>query len=59
MKIMYDELTGKPIDGLSDMLPDSSDNEFCDHCGTILIYRCLVCGAPVCCPKCCSETNHI
>ena len=32
-------------------------DEVCDKCGTNLITRCLVCGAPVCCPKCCAEDN--
>jgi hypothetical protein len=29
----------------------------CDTCGTELINRCLQCGAPVCCPKCCNEAT--
>ena len=29
----------------------------CDECGTETIDRCLVCGAPQCCPKCCAEAT--
>lgn len=29
----------------------------CDECGTTVIDDCLVCGAPVCCPRCCKETQ--
>lgn len=31
--------------------------ERCAVCGTKLISPCYVCGAPVCCPKCCEETT--
>lgn len=27
----------------------------CDHCGGDLIDDCAVCGAPICCPKCCRK----
>ncbi len=27
----------------------------CDVCGTALHDKCLICGAPQCCPKCCRE----
>jgi hypothetical protein len=30
--------------------------ETCETCGTVLIDDCVVCGAPTCCPKCCTET---
>ena len=30
--------------------------EVCEHCGTELMDQCLRCGAPVCCPRCCSES---
>lgn len=29
----------------------------CEDCGTKLIDNCFVCGAPVCCPKCCKITT--
>ena len=51
-----DRFTGKPIDKASDNLPRQLDEE-CDECGTKLIARCLQCGAPVCCPKCCDEDH--
>lgn len=38
---------------------DPANSEVCDHCGTRFPDRdrpCPVCGAPVCCPKCCLET---
>ena len=36
-------------------LPRSSDGEKCEECSTVLVYNCIFCGAPVCCPKCCAE----
>jgi len=30
-------------------------DEYCDECGTQLETDCLMCGAPVCCKKCCGE----
>lgn len=27
----------------------------CDECGTECVDRCLSCGAPQCCPRCCAE----
>lgn len=34
-------------------------DEICEHCETLLNRSgCLVCGAPVCCPKCCKETTQ-
>ena len=30
----------------------------CEHCGTEIIYDCYVCGAPLCCPKCCAEATR-
>ena len=29
--------------------------EACDECGTKLVDNCAICGAPVCCPRCCRE----
>ena len=52
----YDPFTGKPVDKASDLLPSYID-EWCDGCGAQLIIRCLCCGAPVCCPKCCYESR--
>ena len=44
-------ITGKPFpENL-----DSIEHEKCDFCGTELISNCLICGAPVCCPKCCNS----
>ena len=31
----------------------------CETCGTELITNCLVCGAPLCCPKCCDKDSII
>lgn len=28
----------------------------CDTCGGEVIDKCMQCGAPVCCPSCCSDT---
>ena len=33
------------------------DCERCDYCKHSLIDNCMVCGAPVCCPRCCKEDN--
>ena len=32
----------------------------CENCGyyPIIVNGCSVCGAPVCCPKCCEETTR-
>ena len=30
----------------------------CDTCGEELIDRCFICGAPVCCPRCCAEATR-
>ena len=49
-----DRFTGKPIPETRSRLAETID-ETCDECGTQLINRCLTCGAPVCCPKCCDE----
>jgi chromosome segregation ATPase len=32
-------------------------SERCDDCGTELIDKCAVCGAPVCCPLCCARSE--
>ena len=52
MMVYYDEWTGKPLDG--PRIPDRQSSETCEHCGTELIMDCSRCGAPNCCPKCCS-----
>lgn len=49
--------TGKLIDKPSDALPSES-TERCDECGARLINRCLRCGAPVCCPRCCEAVEE-
>jgi hypothetical protein len=53
-------LTGKEVDKPSDLLPYQSKDEYCEngHDDTRLIYNCLNCGAPVCCPECCSESEY-
>jgi hypothetical protein len=50
--------TGKPQP--HNGLPRRSDKEYCEngHDDTELIYDCVFCGAPVCCPKCCSEDRN-
>lgn len=54
MRAVQDPITGKLLDRPSDLL-SSALKETCEECGTNLISRCLRCGAPVCCPKCCEE----
>ena len=54
--MVQDKFTGKMLDKSSNLLP-SGTGETCDICGTVLINRCLRCGAPVCCPKCCEESE--
>lgn len=50
-----DRFTGKPApEAVSQRLPRTT-KEVCETCGTQIIDRCLVCGAPQCCPKCCHE----
>ena len=29
----------------------------CDECGARLIEDCIYCGAPICCPSCCTIAN--
>ena len=53
---LCDLYTGKPVDRPSDLLPEPN-GLFCDKCGTEAIDRCPMCGAPVCCPKCCAEAT--
>lgn len=49
-----DPYTGRPIDHLTDLL-SSATGKRCEDCGTEIIDRCLRCGAPQCCPRCCVE----
>lgn len=53
--IRCDRYTGKPVDYPSDLLP-ALNGEKCDHCGSECIDRCVICGAPQCCPVCCRES---
>lgn len=53
--MVIDPITGRVYDKPSDMLPLLID-EKCEYCGSALISRCLSCGAPVCCPKCCKDS---
>ena len=48
-----DKFTGKQFDKTSDHFPHLNGKK-CDICGTDKIDHCLRCGAPQCCPKCCS-----
>lgn len=54
MKCLY---TGKELDKLSDNL-QRLNGRICDQCGSECIDRCLRCGAPQCCPKCCAEEHR-
>lgn len=54
MSVIRDRFTGKPIDKASDRLPRPNGGH-CDECGSETIDHCPVCGAPQCCPKCCSD----
>lgn len=47
-----DHFTGKVVDHLSDLLP-RPNGQHCEHCGGPCIDRCMMCGAPQCCPACC------
>ena len=54
---MYcDRYTGKPVDHFTDLLPSPNGGQ-CEACGSETIDRCLVCGAPQCCPVCCAEAE--
>jgi hypothetical protein len=54
---MYrDRFTGKLVDHPSDLLPEFNGNK-CEFCGSECIDRCLLCGAPQCCPRCCVESS--
>lgn len=57
MPIYRDHFTGKVVDRLSDLLP-SPNGGHCDHCGGPTIDRCMMCGAPQCCPACCIESQE-
>ena len=52
----FDRWTGREIDRTTESLP-SSNGMFCETCGTECVDRCLICGAPQCCPRCCWETT--
>lgn len=51
----HDRFTGKPFDVPSDRLPHQIA-EKCQTHDVHLINHCIMCGAPVCCPKCCRES---
>lgn len=53
-----DALTGKIRNPLLDRIW-MGIGKYCDKCGTELINRCIACGAPVCCPKCCQEATDV
>ena len=50
MPEIISDFTGKPTPRIL-----AKTQKRCDDCGTELINDCWVCGAPVCCPKCCME----
>lgn len=50
--IIDDHLSERDED---DAAPEGSQK--CDECGTGLVDKCLRCGAPQCCPKCCREAQ--
>lgn len=52
-----DKFTGNAVDKPSDLLPHVN-GDFCDECGSELIDHCIICGAPVCCPKCCRNRDE-
>lgn len=56
-RLLYDPWTGKPVDRASDLLP-SPAGRLCDDCGADVINRCMRCGAPTCCPRCCFEASE-
>lgn len=56
-RVYRDHFTGKVVDHLSDLLP-SPNGQHCDHCGGPCIDRCMMCGAPQCCPACCIEEQE-
>lgn len=52
-----DRFTGKPVDSFVELLP-CLNGGVCEVCGAGTIDRCLVCGAPQCCPVCCAATTR-
>lgn len=54
--IQVDPWTGKPVDRRSDLYP-SFNGRKCEDCGAECIDRCIRCGAPQCCPRCCFEAS--
>ncbi len=54
--ISVDKFTGKPVPETRPRLR-IPNGEHCDDCGTELVDQCWLCGAPVCCPRCCAETQ--
>lgn len=49
--------TGKPIDRNRYPLGRELKAKCDDHAEINLLADCIVCGAPVCCPQCCHETQ--
>jgi len=39
---------------MSDKCPEWSNGQRCESCGAWCIDKCVRCGAPQCCPQCCS-----
>lgn len=54
--MIYDYYTGKQLDSPEDLQSRTLD-EKCSDCGTNLITKCKICGAPNCCPECCKHTT--
>jgi len=52
-----DGYTGKPVDKLRIKDLFTPNGRVCDTCGSELIDKCAMCGAPVCCPVCCRQAR--
>lgn len=45
--------------GFEAMYKRMHERNLCDLCGTQVINNCCICGAPVCCPKCCNQDSIV